>query len=78
MKKIFGLLIIAGFLFACNPKEDEGDHSTPNDTTEIVTNDVKSDTTEIIITPEEADKQSEEILEKTEDINNQLDEILNN
>ncbi len=78
MKKIFSLLIIAGFLFACNPKEDNEDNSTPSDTTEIVNNNTKSDTTEIVLTPEEADQKSEEILKKTEDINNQLDEILKN
>ncbi len=78
MKKIFGLLIIAVFLFACNPKEDNGDNSNSSDTTEIVNDNIKSDTTEIVITPEEVDKTSEEILQKTEEIDKQLDDILNN
>ena len=78
MKKIFSLLIIAVFIFACNPKEDSENNNGTSDTTEIVNNQEKSDTTEIVITPEEAEQKSEEILEKTEDINNQLDSILNN
>lgn len=46
--------------------------------TEIVTDNLKSDTTEITITPKEVELKSEEILKKTENINNQLDEILKN
>jgi len=79
MKKIFSLLIITVFFFACNSDgNNEKNEDTPNDTTEIVTNDIKSDTTEIIITLEEAEQKSEEILQKSEEINNQLDNILNN
>ncbi|NOZ35979.1 MAG: hypothetical protein GXO80_11850 [Chlorobi bacterium] len=78
MKKTFGLIIIAAFLFACNPKEENGKNTTPNDTTEIVNNNQKNDTTEIVITPEEENQKSSEILQKTENINNQLDSILDN
>ncbi len=78
MKKIISMLFITVFFFACEPKEDNGNNTSPNDTTEIVNNNTKSDTTEIVITPEQAEQKSEEILQKSEDINNQLDELLKN
>ena len=79
MKKLLSILIIAVFFFACNSDgNNEKNEDSPNDTTEIVKNEIKSDTTEIIITPEEAEQKSEEILQKSEEINNQLDSILNN
>ncbi|MCF6184997.1 MAG: hypothetical protein L3J56_10345 [Bacteroidales bacterium] len=78
MKKTFGLIIIAIFLFACNPKNENGNKTSSDDTTEIVNNNQKNDTTEIVITPAEENQKSSEILQKTEDINNQLDSILNN
>ncbi len=79
MKKLLSILIIAVFFFACNSDgNNEKNEDSPNDTTEIVKNEIKSDTTEIVITPEEAEQKSEEILQKSEKINNQLDSILNN
>jgi thioredoxin-related protein len=77
MKKILTLLIITTFFFACNSDENNETDNLPNDTTEIVKTDTQNDTTEILITPEEAEQQANEILQKTEDINNQLDSILN-
>ncbi len=71
MKKLLSISIIALVIFACNPKEDSDNNGT-SDTTEIVNNQTKSDTTDIVLTTEE------KVLQKTEDINDQLDSILNN
>jgi len=78
MKKILTLLIIVTFFLSCDPEDDNDGNSNSNDTTEIVNKNSKNDTTEIVITPEEAEQKSQEILQKTEDINNQLDSILEN
>ena len=78
MKKIFSFLIIAVFIFACNPREDSDNNNKTSDTVELINNQEKSDTNETKITPEEANQKSEEILEKTKNINKRLDSILNN
>ncbi len=80
MKKLLFALAISAFLFGC--KSDDSDNTDiPNDTTKIVLDDetkVENETTAIVLTEEEINVKSDEILKKSEDINNQLDEILNN
>jgi len=80
MKKILFALIFTAFLFGCK-SEDTDNTDTPNDTTTIVVTDKtnnETDTIEIVLSEEEADVKSDEILKKTEEINSKLDDILNN
>lgn len=75
MKKILGFIIIATFIFACNPSESNDENKIPSDTTEIVNNDKKSEEKEEI-NEDKIYEKADEIIKKTEVINNEIDSIL--
>ncbi len=75
MKKILGFIIIATFIFSCNPSESSDENKIPSDTTEIVNNDKKSEEKEEI-NEDKIYEKADEIIKKTEVINNEIDSIL--
>ncbi len=78
MKKlIFAFLIFPFFIYGCDP--DENNNNNNNDTVKV--EDVvtpPSDTTEITLTEEEVEVKTNNLLQKSEDINKKLDELINN
>ncbi len=76
MKKLFlALLIFPFFIYGCDPDENNNDKTDTVKVEEIVT--PPTDTTEITLTEEEVDVKSDNLLQKSEDINKKLDQILN-
>lgn len=79
MKKILFALIFAAFLFGCKSEENNNDKPINNDTSvveeKII---VDKDTTTVELTEDELNVKSGEVLKKSEDINKELDELLNN
>jgi len=68
------------FLFACK-SEDNGNNDKPvnNDTTVVKDKVIiENDTTVVELTDDEANLKSGELVKKTDDINNKLDELLEN
>ncbi len=81
MKKILFALILGTFLFSCKSEDNNNDNTLPvnNDTAVIEEKTIiENDTATIVLTEEEANLKSDVLIKKSEDINNELDELLEN
>jgi hypothetical protein len=78
MKKlIFTFLIIPFFFYGCDPEDTNNNNNSDTvKVDEVVT--PPSDTTEITLTEDEVDMKTNDLLQKSEDINKKLDELINN
>ncbi len=81
MKKVLFALIFAAFLFGCKSEEENTNNDTPISNDTVVVEEkviVDEETITIELTEDEVNVKSGEVLKKSEDINTELDELLNN
>jgi len=80
MKKILFVVIVAVFLFACKSEENNNNDKPIKNDTSVVEEKIVADvdTVTVVLTEEEANLKSDDLVKKSEDINNKLDELLEN
>ena len=79
MKKLLFAIIFAAFLFGCKSEDNNDKDDNSDIDSVIIENDPEiSDTIEINLTEEEVALKSDKILQKSEDINTELDDLLEN